>query len=83
MSISRIAFVLVLAIAAQANSFEEVVANKAKSFWHSATAIPVIVLVVASILFICCCAIPKLLKVIIFGGTIGVTGYFAYTTFSS
>ena len=72
---------MLLAVLAQPNSFEEV-SIKVKSFWHSANAIPVTVLIAASLVFICCCAIPKLLKVIIFGGTLAVTGYFAYTTLS-
>jgi hypothetical protein len=80
MNSALIRYLLFVTVVAAAVTLDSIT-DKAKSFWRSAAAYPVLAVIVAALLFICCCAIPKILKIAVFAAVACTAGYFAYDTF--
>ena len=52
--------------------------QKATNFWKDISVYPVILGVVAGTIFICCCVLPKVIRLTLFVGILGGGGFLAY-----
>jgi len=81
---NRILYQLFVAVLVASESLTDGLKDTVKSYipdWLMSGA--AVALVIAALVFICCCALPKVVKYLIFAAAAGTAGYYAFKKYGS
>lgn len=82
-SIHKYLLALVLVLCVQASKIIDTLSEGQNIYERNKHLAPVILAVCAGLLvFCCCCALPRLLRLVAIGALVGASGYFAVKTFA-